>query len=119
MKSSHFLFIVALVLLLAAITPTSALAQAEYPRLSTVEPDTGAVGDVLTVAGENLSRANVKELYITDGQTDWKTEIVEQTAESIRFKIPDNAKTGRFNLMVLTTGKEPRLIEQPVKVNVQ
>ena len=119
MKSSHFLLILTLLLLLTAVVSTSALAQADYPRISSVEPDTGSAGDVLIVAGKNLDKANVKELYITDGQTDWKTEILEQSAEAIKFKIPANVKTGRFNLMVLTAGKDPRLIEEPVKVNIQ
>ena len=119
MTCSRFAFLLALVLLTATVIPLPANAQASFPRLMSVAPDTGSAGDELTVEGENLDRATVKELYLTDGQTDWKTEIVEQSATSIRFKIPGNAKVGRFNLMVLTGGKEPRLIEQPVKVNVE
>lgn len=117
MKRSLIRFL--MVLLIATVAPMSADAQSDFPRLSSVTPDTGKIGDVLTVEGENLDRNLVRELYLTDGQTDWKTEIVEQTATSIQFKIPAGAKTGRFNLMVLTGGKEPRLLEQPVKVTVE
>ncbi len=119
MKSSHIPYLPVLVLLVTTVMPAVAAAQATYPRLTGVEPDTGAIGDTLVASGENLGKAMVRELYLTDGQTDWKTEIVEQTETLIRFRIPANAKTGRFNLMVLTSGSEPRLIEQPIKVNVQ
>ena len=45
--------------------------------------------------------------------------LTEQAAASIKFKIPATAKAGRFSLMILTTGKEPKYIEQPVKVTVE
>ena len=45
--------------------------------------------------------------------------MTEQTATSIKFKIPAKAPAGRFALMLLTTGKEPKLIEQPVKLTVE
>ena len=117
MKSSLSLLV--LVALAATVFPASALGQTGYPRLMSCEPDTGKVGDVLTVSGQNLDRNTVRALYLTDGKTDWKTEIVEQSAEAIQFKIPSDAKPGRFSLMILTGGNEPKLIEQPVKVNVE
>lgn len=36
-----------------------------------------------------------------------------------KFKIPVKGAPGRLTVMVLTTGKEPTLIEQPVKVEVE
>lgn len=87
--------------------------------MSAVEPASGRVGEVLTVRGENLDQDNVAALLLTDGNTDIKAAIIEQTAASIRFKIPPEAKPGRFALMVLTKGKEPRLLEQPVKITVE
>jgi len=44
--------------------------------------------------------------------------ITEQAATSIKIKIPEKA-TGRMALMILTGGKEPKLIEQPVKVTIE
>ncbi len=46
-------------------------------------------------------------------------EIMDQAATAIKFKIPTKVSTGRFALMLLTTGKEPKLIEQPVKLTVE
>jgi len=93
-------------------------AQRGMPRMTSVEPETGKAGDILTVSGENLGKAQVAELYLTDGKNDTKAEMKEQTPTSIAFKIPAKAKPGRFALMVLTTGKDPKLFEQPVKVTV-
>jgi hypothetical protein len=117
MKSSFIL--AALVLLIATVIPAPVAAQATFPKMNEVTPDTGKVGDILTVAGENLEASSVKALFLTDGKTDYKTEIIEQTATSIKFKIPADVKPGRFSLMILTAGNDPKLIEQPVKVTVE
>ncbi len=91
----------------------------DMPRLSTVTPDTGKAGTEFTAEGENLTKASVAELYLTDGKLDMKVVVVEQTATSIKFKAPANVKPGRFNLMVLTVGASPKLLEQPVKVTIE
>ena len=103
---------IALLTLFAAI----ALAQQAMPRMTTVEPGNGKAGDVLTVAGENLDKSAVVKLYLTDGKNDLEVQMTEQAATSIKFKIPDKAKAGRFSLMILTGGKDPKYIEQPVRV---
>ncbi len=96
-----------------------AYAQQPMPRMTTVEPANGKVGDVITVNGENLHKAQVSKVYLTDGKLDVPVEITDQAETAIKFKIPAKAKAGRFALMLLTTGKEPKLIEQPVKVTVE
>lgn len=89
------------------------------PRMTTVDPTTGKAGDEITVAGENLEKAQVAKVYLTDEKNDVLVEVTEQTATSIKFKIPAKAQAGRFALMLLTTGKEPKLVEQPVKLTVE
>ena len=96
----------------------AAFAQA-VPRMTTVDPGTGKAGDELVVAGENLEKAQVAKLYLTDEKNDVPLDVTEQTATTIKFKIPAKATAGRFALMLLTTGKEPKLIEQPVKLTVE
>jgi len=83
-----------------------------------VEPANGKIGDVLTVTGENLQKELVVKVYLYDGKTDIQCEVTEQNEKAIKFKIPAKA-TGRLALEVLTSGKEPKLIEQPVKVTVE
>ena len=88
------------------------------PRMSSVDPASGKAGDEITVAGENLDKANVGKVYLTDGKNDLVCEVTGQTATEIKLKIPAKA-TGRLALMILTAGKEPKLIEQPVKVTIE
>lgn len=95
------------------------LAQAAVPQMKSVEPDTAKTGDMLTVTGENLDKGSVADVFLTDGKNDFKAEISVQEAGSIKLKVPSSAKPGRLALMVLTAGKEPKLIEQPVKVTIE
>jgi len=103
-----------LLLLAAGI---ASYAQAVLPRMSSVDPTNGKIGDEVVVTGENLQKANVAKVYLTDGKNDLLVVVTEQTDTTIKFKIPAKA-TGRMAVMVLTTGKEPQLIEQPVKVTI-
>ena len=105
--------------LIAFALPADLQSQGAMPTMSSVEPDSGKVGDVLVVQGANLDREKVAALYLTDGTTDIKVAIIEQSATSIQFRIPPEAKPGRFALMVLTKGKDPTLIEEPVKVTIE
>ena len=79
-----------LLVLVAALSPWTQ-AQ-ETPRMTSVEPGNGKAGEELTVTGENLNTKYVKEVYLTVGNTDIKVEVTEQTATSIKFKIPAKAK---------------------------
>jgi len=88
------------------------------PRMNTVDPTSGKKGDVVAVMGENLDKDNVAKVFLTDGKNDTPVEVTEQTATTIKFKIPA-AKAGRLALMILTTGKEPKYIEQPVKLTIE
>jgi hypothetical protein len=92
--------------------------QETMPRMSSVDPSSGKAGDVIAVTGENLDKDNVGKVYFTDGKNDIVCEITGQTATELKLKIPAKA-TGRMALMILTVGKEPKLIEQPVKVTIE
>jgi len=94
-------------------------AQPPMPQMQAVEPTSGKSGDVVTVTGDNLNQDIVAALYLTNGKDDLKVEITEQTATAIKFKIPTNAKSGRLALMVLTKGKDPKFIEEPVKLLIE
>ncbi|HEX8984535.1 MAG TPA: IPT/TIG domain-containing protein [Bryobacteraceae bacterium] len=93
-------------------------AQQAMPRMVSVEPANGKSGDVIAVSGENLQKDAVAKVYLTDGKTDILVEVLDQTATGIKFKIPAKVSSGRLALMVLTAGKDAKLIEQPVKVTI-
>ena len=108
-----------LLLVILSAVPLVVRAHESIPRCTTVEPSNGKSGDILTVNGENLSSTIVAELYFTDGKDDIKAAMLEQTATAIKFKVPAKIAAGRWRLMVLTKGKEPKLIEQPVRVEIE
>ena len=114
MKLSFILPVILIVLCAQPLLP-----QAAMPRMTSVEPANGKVGDEVTVTGENLEKKNVSDVFLTDGSIDLKVVISEQTATAVKFKIPAKATAGRWALMVLTPGKEPKLIEQPVRVEIE
>jgi hypothetical protein len=94
-------------------------AQDTIPRFVTIEPMNGKTGDVAVVTGENVGKTLVAELYLTDGKNDFKCVMAEQADTTIKFTIPKGPKPGvSYKLMVLTKGKEPKLIEQPVRFTI-
>lgn len=107
------------VIALLTVLASLALGQEAMPRMTTVEPGNGKAGDELKIAGENLTKPGVTKLYLTDGKNDLEVQMTEQAATSIKFKIPATAKPGRFSIMILTGGKDPKYIEQPVRVTVE
>ncbi|HOQ47012.1 MAG TPA: IPT/TIG domain-containing protein [Bryobacteraceae bacterium] len=109
---------IAPLLLVLFIASTCLQAQSGMPQMKSVEPVNAKAGDVLTVTGENLDAANVAKVYLTDGKNDVEVVIEGQEATALKFKVPENVKPGRLALMILTKGKEPKLIEQPVKVTI-
>jgi|SRR5581483_343936 len=106
-------FVLAL-LLTGVLGIAIAAADSKTPRLTSVEPDTGKVGDTATAKGENLDKDVVADLYLTDGKNDVKTTITARASDSITFKVPQ-IHPGRYRLM---TGSKTAMIEQPVMFEV-
>ena len=110
---------IALPLLVLLFGPAWSQSVSVIPSMTSVEPDSAKVGDLLVIQGANLDRDHVAALYLTDGKLDVKVPVVEQTSTTIKFKIPPEAKPGRFALMVLTKGKDSKFIEEPVKITIE
>jgi hypothetical protein len=113
--------IATLLALLAA--PAAFAADNDQPRgvplLNSVEPESGKAGDIITARGDYLDKSRLADLYLTNGKVDVKTEIVSQGDSFVKFKIPVDAFPGRYTLMILMAGPEPKLLEQPVSLRVQ
>ncbi len=84
-----------------------------------VQPDSGKIGSVLRINGDFLGKTRVDEVYLTDHTFDMKVKVLDQTEDSIQFRIPPFVKPGRLQLLVKTTGREPLLLEQPVYITVE
>jgi hypothetical protein len=85
-------------------------------RVTGVDPLTAKAGDTVIAKGEGIAKPDVDTFYLTDGKTDWKCEVVSQTATAITFKVPPEIKPGRWAVMVHTN--KDQLIELPVKLTV-
>jgi hypothetical protein len=89
-----------------------------FPKVVSVEPESGKAGDIVTAKGENLDKASIAEVYLTDGSHDTKVQVTDQTETQIKIKVPGNMKAGRYHILVLTADKKS-LIEQPVTFTVE
>jgi hypothetical protein len=105
-------FVVALVCMGAALCAFQAL-----PRCTSVDPDTGKTGDLISAKGENLDKKSIGDVFLTDGSKDTKVIIAEQSETEIKFKVPQ-IKPGRYHLAILTANKAS-IIEQPVVLTVE
>src|SRR5690348_15196758 len=63
-----------------------------WPMITSVEPQSAKPGELVAAQGSNLGSECVAALYLTDGTIDTKVEILEQTATTVKFKIPTQTK---------------------------
>jgi len=110
----RFVFVLSLLSL-----PLALPARAQVPMMNSVEPDSGKIGSVLRIQGVYLGKEKVDEVYLTDHTFDMKVKVLDQSEDSIQFRIPPSAKPGRLQLLVKTAGKKPLLLEQPVYITVE
>jgi IPT/TIG domain len=109
MRTSSFAVLIATAIALVAFDG--------MPRCTSVDPDTGKKGDLVTAKGENLGKSGIAELYLTTGTKDTRVDISGQSDTEVKFKIPDVA-AGRCHLLVLTANRAS-LLEQPVVLTVE
>jgi hypothetical protein len=107
-----------LLLILGLALPLLLIGSAGVAMMKSLDKDEAMRGDVVGVTGQNLGKANIAELYLTNGRDDFKVEITEQGVTLLKFKVGNDIRFGRYNLMVLTAGEQPMFIEQPVKLNI-
>jgi hypothetical protein len=91
----------------------------QVPEMKNVEPKNGKIGSVLRATGLHLGKTKVEEVYLTDHTFDMMVKVLDQTDNSIQFRIPPSVKPGKLQLLVKTAGKEPVLLEEPVYVTVE
>lgn len=117
-KRFAFAFIFLFAIRLASAASTDPNTVLPTPVMRAVNPESVKAGETATVVGEYLDKSRVAELYLTNGTTDVKVQIVEQTSVSIKFKLPEKVAPGRYQTLVLLVGDPDRLIEEPARVTV-
>jgi hypothetical protein len=109
------LMIVPLVAICAAVDPKE---PAPTPLMRTVDPYMVKVGGEVTVAGDNLQKERIAEVYLTIDKTNTKVQVTAQSEKELKFIVP-NVKPGSYRVTVLVRSVDPTLIEEPVRVVVQ
>jgi len=103
-------------IVLAGVILFSSLAIAQNaPQVTGVDPESGKVNDTVTVSGNNLGKASVSSVYLSDDKNDYKATIVEQSDDKITMKVPQ-VKPGGYNISVQVGDK---LFIKPVKFKVE
>ena len=94
----------------------SSLAVAQNaPQVTGVDPASGKVNDTVTVSGNNLGKASVSSVYLSDDKSDYKASIEDQSDDKITLKVPQ-VKPGDYNISVQVGDK---LFIKPVKFKVE
>lgn len=89
------------------------------PQMTEISQKAAKPGEIVTVTGLGLTPKNVDEVYLTDHRFDMRVKVIEQTAIAVKFRVPPFAKPGRMQLLFLTKGDEPKLLEQPVYLMIE
>lgn len=97
-----------------AATCVVALVADDAPQMTEISQKAAKPGEIITVSGLGLSTKNVDEIYLTDHKFDMRVKVVEQKDTTVKIRIPPFAKPGRMQLLFLTKGDEPKLLEQPL-----
>ena len=73
------------------------------------------MNDTMTVTGNNLGKASVSSVYLSDDKNDYKAAIEDQSDNKITAKVPQ-VKPGDYNISVQVGDK---LFIKPVKFKVE
>ena len=92
----------------------AAAADGDAPQMNTISARSAKPGDIIEITGVGLESAKVDEIYLTDHKFDMKVKVLEQKETAIKMRVPPFAKPGRMQLLVLTKGEDPKLLEQPL-----
>jgi hypothetical protein len=96
-----------------------ALASDPAPQMTDISQKAAKPGEIITVSGQGLNSKNIDEIYLTDHKFDMRVKVLEQTQTTVKFRVPPFAKPGRTQLLFLTKGDEPKLLEQPVYLLIE
>ena len=109
-------------LLLTSVLAVAGQQNEDYkssPQATKMEPRVAKAGTVVVITGVSLGKEAIDEVYLTDHRFDLKVKVLEQTGDKLKIRIPPFIKPGRQQLLLLTTGKTPIYLEQPVWLMVE
>ena len=101
------------------LTGLAAWLPAQVPQMNSVNPDSGKIGAVVRANGIFLGRDKVEGVYLSDHTLDMMVKVLNQSDDTIEFRIPPSVKPGKLQLVLKTAGKHQYLLEQPFYVTVE
>jgi hypothetical protein len=102
--------------ILTAIVIFASMAIAQgAPQITAIDPASGKTNDTVTLSGNNLGKASVSSVYLSNDKDDFKATIVDQGDDKITMKVPQ-VKPGDYNVSVQVGDK---LFIKPVKFKVE
>ena len=109
-----------LVLVLSAIPLTRLAGRTlgnDITFLQQAMPTEARPGDVVTVTGYALDATQLKEIYLTNGEVDYRVEILEQTDLVVRLRVPAKIPAGQMRFAIVIASR-PEILEQPVFLRI-
>jgi hypothetical protein len=71
----------------------------------------------VTVTGAARDASHVKEIYLTDGERDYRMEILEQTNVAVRLRVPAKTPAGPMRFAIVVVSRL-ELLEQPALLKI-
>jgi len=91
----------------------------DRPRIDRVEPGAARAGGLVTIYGQSLDRSAVADVLLSDGDCVALTRILDQSATRIRVRLPRMLEPGKYSILLVTRGREPKFIDQGFTVKVE
>lgn len=91
----------------------------QSPEMNSISANTAKPGDTLVISGVGLNSNHIDEVYLTDQKFDMKMKVLEQKDTYIKVRVPPFVKPGRMQILCLTKGANPTLLEQPLYVLIK
>ena len=114
-RNNIVVFSVTLVFVAALLIAGAPLGAQDSARVTGVDPASGKVNDIITVAGENLEKSKVSAVFLSDDKDDHKAAVVSQAADKIVIKVPD-VKPGSYNVSIQAGNS---IFIQPIRFTVE
>jgi hypothetical protein len=89
------------------------------PQMNTLSTKSAKPGELFTINGVGLNNSKIDEIFLTDHKFDMKVKVIEQKDTSMTLRVPPFAKPGRMQVLVLTKGDDPKLLEQPLYILIE
>jgi hypothetical protein len=93
--------------------------QLDASQILAIHPGCAKPGAVITAIGMALGREKLAGLFLSDRYFDWEAEILAQSENAVRFRIPECARPGRQRILLLSAGDRRALLEQSVTIEIE